>query len=127
MPTMILPRFLISSGVMAKADRLMIIGAASTAAPPASTWRRVMLDSFFIFSSLGFTDDKLTSLICGSARGHREAALELRAVERERPADDEVQDANDAVDDQRLEGLVRDEAAGARELGKADDGRERRA
>ena len=43
-----LPRFLISSGVIANADCVMIIGAASKAAPVKSTCRRLGFESFLV-------------------------------------------------------------------------------
>lgn len=51
----------------------------------------------------------------------------MRPVERQRPADQEIEDADDPEDEQRLEDLVRDDVAGPRQLGEADDGGKRRA
>ena len=60
-----------------------------------------------------------------SARGRGELALQAGAEKRQRPADHEVEDADDAEDHERLEDLVGDDVAGARQLGEADDGGER--
>ena len=47
------------------------------------------------------------------------------AEQRQRPAQHEVDDGDDAEDDERLEGRVVDDLAGARHLGEADDRGER--
>src|SRR3569832_765436 len=113
MPITTLPRFLISSGVIAKAERVMTAGAASSVAPAASTVRREgVLNglSFMVFLRWRVLFRILPD---PSSGGRGKLALQPRAVERQRPADGEIDQSDDAEHEQGLEDLVRDHAAGA--------------
>ena len=123
MPISTLPLALISDGVTAKAARVITSGDASAAAPSARKRRR-LISAFVlcvIISSLVVVLFMLSPRPASSRRGHGQPAFEPRAVERQRPADCEVESAYQAEDEQRLEVLVGNDGPGPHQLGKADD------
>src|SRR5471030_2581986 len=107
MPITTLPLALISAGVIANADRVMSAGAANSAAPPSKTVRRFSFGnvvSFIVSSSGDF--NRLTEFLPNrSSCGRGKLALQPRAIKRQRPADDEIDDPHDAEHQQRLEDL----------------------
>src|SRR5476649_1296992 len=127
MPITTLPFFLISSGVIANADRVMSAGAARKAAPAIRTLRRLSFSSLasFIVSSSGDLA-WLTKMLPNRSSGCRgKLAFQPGAIQRQRPADKEIDDPHDAEHEQRLEDLVGDHASGTGEFGEADKGRQR--
>src|SRR5579864_1423042 len=120
-PTTSFPLAFISAGMTALARRAGSMEAAASAAAVNRMRRRSVL----WFMSFPLPWKFLSTGIAASSRGDRKPALQPCAVERQWPADREIKAADDAEDEQGLEDLIGDDAAGACEFGEADDRRQR--
>src|SRR4051794_30185567 len=109
MPTVSVPFFLISSMVCADAAGAQVASSELqvTAAAVASRRRRW-------FMVVSVDEGEWAGVSAGGREGA--AALDPPGPQRERPAQHEVDRADDAEDDERLEGRVVDDLAGACDL-----------